>query len=147
MAITGDFTAPARIVPPPLRDPRVRVGIDVTEIEQVQTAIARFGSRYEQRLFTALERTEATGTPAVRAASLAARFAAKEAALKVLEVGDDPPPWTSIEVRRDPEGHPNLHLDGAAARMAADRGLGSWSVSLSHDGPIAAAVVAAMVAS
>ena len=154
-ATTTQDSAPKRFSPslyPPSVHPlsrpagggRVRVGIDLTEIAEVEAAIARFGDRYERRLFTETERAEATGTPAVRAASLAARFAAKEATIKILHRDGVAPPWRSIEVRRGPHGQPDLHLAGDAARLAAQAGLSEWSVSLTHDGGMAAAVVAAI---
>jgi holo-[acyl-carrier protein] synthase len=122
---------------------RVRVGIDLIRVSEVEESLLKFGTRYEQRLFTDRERSDATGTVTVRAASLAARFAAKEATIKVLQVENDPPPWKSIEIQRNAHGVPALCLNGVAAQMAADGGLADWSVSLSHDGGMAAAVVAA----
>jgi acyl carrier protein len=70
-ALFRPAVAPSILTEPPIvNHPLVRVGIDITEIEQVQTAIARFGDRYERRLFTPLERRESAGTPEVRAASV-----------------------------------------------------------------------------
>jgi len=123
---------------------QVRVGIDVAEIAEVEDAIARYGDRYERRLFTECERTEASGTAPVRAASLAARFAAKEATIKILAPLGEAPPWRSIEVRREPGDAPQLHLHGPAAEIANRAGITSWAVSLTHDAGIAAAVVVAL---
>jgi holo-[acyl-carrier protein] synthase len=124
----------------------VRVGIDVIGVAEVAQSMWRFGARYERRLFTEIERRDAVGTLAVRAASLAARFAAKEATLKILNNDGSVPAWRDIEVRRERGGHPRLHLHGEAARLARQTGLQDWSVSLTHSGGIAGAVVAAMVA-
>ena len=57
------------------------------------------------------------------AAGLAARFAAKEAAIKALRPAGPQPDWRSIEVRRDPEGWCDMHLTGEAARLAEIAGV------------------------
>jgi holo-[acyl-carrier protein] synthase len=83
----------------------------------------------------------------VAAASLAARFAAKEATIKVLRPEDSTPAWKSIEVRRHPSGWCELHLTGEAARLAAAADVTDLAVSLTHDGDLAAAVVLAQCGS
>jgi holo-[acyl-carrier protein] synthase len=74
---------------------------------------------------------------------LAARFAAKEATLKVLRAGDEGISLRAIEVRRDPGGWVDLELTGPAAALAAEAGLSGFAVSLTHDGGYASAVVLA----
>jgi holo-[acyl-carrier protein] synthase len=74
---------------------------------------------------------------------LAARFAAKEATMKVLRPRDERPDWRTIEVRRDPGGWCELALSGSAARLAHDAAIDSLSVSLSHEAGMANAVVVA----
>jgi holo-[acyl-carrier protein] synthase len=76
---------------------------------------------------------------------LAARFAAKEATLKVLRVGDHPIPWREIEVRRDASGWVDLSLTGQAATLAKTAGIARFSVSLTHECGCAAAVVIAEI--
>jgi len=76
-----------------------------------------------------------------RPARLAARFAAKEAAMKALGRGDEGFGWKSIEVKRADNGQPTLHLRGEAARLAQRRGVESFAVSLTHEHGHAAAVV------
>jgi holo-[acyl-carrier protein] synthase len=117
----------------------IRVGADLASVADVAASIDRFGQRYLSRLFTDHELASTGG----RAESLAARFAAKEATIKVLRPVDANPDWRSIEVRRDASGACDLHLSGAAARMAAAAGITELAVSLTHEGGLAAAVVVA----
>ena len=67
----------------------LRVGTDLTSVPEVREAIAAHGDRYLQRIFAAEELVDARGDPR----RLAARFAAKEAVLKVLRPDDDALPW------------------------------------------------------
>lgn len=119
----------------------MRVGVDLTSVAEVTEALMRFGDRYTRRLFTDHEVSCATGPGA--AASLAARFSAKEAALKVLAPSGSRPPWRDIEVRQRPNGSCVVHLHARAAALARARGVGAMSVSLSHEAGLAVAVVAA----
>lgn len=118
----------------------VRVGTDVEAIADVQAALERWGERYASRLFTVAERAEC-GDAAPR---LAARFAAKEAAIKVLAPDDVIPRWCSIEVRTAASGAPSLVLHDEAAELARRRRLGPISVSLSHGAGIGTATVVAL---
>ena len=129
---------PATPVPPGLR-----VGVDVMAVDAVAESIARFGSRYLRRVYTDHELESSAGAPSVRAARLAARFAAKEAAVKVLRPPGHRPDWRAIEVRRHPGGWCDLALSGEAAALAAEQGIGTLAVSLSHEGGVAVAVVVA----
>lgn len=126
------------------RQSPVRVGTDLVRIADVEECLERHGSRYAERVFTEHELASCTGEPSTRAARLAARFAAKEAALKVLRPADDPLDWRSIEVVRDPLGPCEIRLTGTAARLAERAGIGAMAVSLSHEGTMAAAVVVAL---
>jgi len=120
---------------------RCSVGIDFVDIDEVATSIETLGDAYLDRLFTAHERASCIGSRRTQAASFAARFAAKEAALKVLAPTGPRPEWRSIEVVRLPHGACELHLHGTAAALADAAGLYSFSVSLTHEGALAAAVV------
>jgi holo-[acyl-carrier protein] synthase len=115
-------------------------GIDIIEIERVEQAISRYGERFLARIFTLAEQQDCRGNPA----SLAARFAAKEAAAKALGSGIGPVGWLEIEVLRGTANRPELHLHGRAAELASLLGLSTWSVSLSHSAEIATAVVMAI---
>ena len=120
----------------------LKTGVDLIEIERIQRAVARHGVRFLQRVYTATERQDCQQ----RMESLAARFAAKEAVAKTLGTGvwRDGVAWTDIEVLREASGAPRLILHGAAATIAADLGLHTWSISLSHDRAQAIAFVVAM---
>jgi holo-[acyl-carrier protein] synthase len=118
----------------------LRVGIDVASAADVAASIERFGDRYLERLFTEHELESCCGQPA----GLAARFAAKEATLKVLRDFVEQPPWRSIEVYRHPQGSTELRLVGPAERLANEAGITSLAVSLTHDGDVAAAIVVAL---
>jgi holo-[acyl-carrier protein] synthase len=122
---------------------RCAVGIDLVDIDEVERSIATLGDAYVERLFTDHERASCTGTARSVAASLAARFAAKEATIKVLAPTDGQPEWRSIEVVRLPHGACELQLHETAADLARRAGLSGFSVSLTHDGNLAAAVVVA----
>jgi len=120
---------------------RLSTGIDLIEIARVEHAIQRHGERFLQRVFTPAELAEAGGNPA----SLAARFAAKEAAAKALGTGIGTVSWLEIEVLRPCDQPPALRLSGAAASRAAELGLTDWAVSLSHTRELAIASVVAMI--
>ena len=117
----------------------LRTGVDLIEIERVRAAAERFGPRFLQRIFTPEELEEVGGNPA----SLAARFAAKEAVAKALGTGIGIVGWQEIEILRCASHQPNLRLSGAAASLAAELGLHTWSLSLSHSQTHAIAVVIA----
>jgi holo-[acyl-carrier protein] synthase len=121
----------------------LRVGADITRVDDVCASIARFGDRYLERLFTPHEIASSGGATSVVASSLAARFAAKEATIKVLRPADVTPAWKTIEVRQHPSGWCELHLSGEAAKLAAAAKITELAVSLTHEGDIAAAVVLA----
>jgi holo-[acyl-carrier protein] synthase len=124
----------------------LRVGTDLVPVEHVAASVARFGHRYVGRIYTEHEVACCQGSPSVVAAGLAARFAAKEAMVKVLRPVGHQPDWRSIEVRRDPAGWCSLALSGEAARMADEQGIREVAVSLTHEGAMAAAVVVALCA-
>jgi holo-[acyl-carrier protein] synthase len=119
----------------------IGLGTDVVDIERFRTVLARTPALAE-RLFTADERkvAEARRDPIP---ALAVRFAAKEAAMKVLGVGLGEIGWHDVEVVRLDSGRPELHVTGRAAALADERGVGAWHVSLSHSRLVAQAVVAA----
>ena len=117
------------------------VGIDLVDIVRVQRLIDSKGEHALRRLFTADEVDYAL-TRALPAQHLAARLAAKEAAFKALagnslarSIG-----WREIEVVRGDHG-PTLSLHGRAADRAAELGVTSIWVSLTHSGTTAGAVV------
>jgi holo-[acyl-carrier protein] synthase len=124
---------------------KILVGTDVQPIDEVASSIGEFGTRYTHRLFTDHERQSCGDDPALAASGLAARFAAKEAVLKILDSPVIAPPWRAIEVQRTESGRPEIVLSGTAAELAQSQGINSLSLSLSHAGGIAFATVVAQV--
>lgn len=122
----------------------IRVGSDVLSVQQVTQSVARFGDRYLRRVFTEHEISSATGSPSVQAGRLAARFAAKEATIKVLRPIGHQPDWRSMEVQRHAGGWCTMNLSGHAAVLAAHAGIDDLAVTLTHEGDVAAAVVVAL---
>jgi holo-[acyl-carrier protein] synthase len=124
----------------------ISIGIDLTCAETVSESVRTHGARYLERVFTERERRDcAAPSGGADAGRLAARFAAKEATLKALRREDEPIPWTSIGIRSDSAGRPSLELSGAAAELARRRNVSELAVSLTHEGPYAAAVVVAEI--
>jgi holo-[acyl-carrier protein] synthase len=116
----------------------MRVGIDLVDVSRIAASIDAFGDRFLRRVFTDGELAYAQASPALTAERLAARFAAKEAAKKALDL--EGVAWRDLEVVRSPSGACHLCLHGAA-RVAA--GALSFALSMSHEGDHATAVVIA----
>ncbi|MEW6406250.1 MAG: holo-ACP synthase, partial [Chloroflexota bacterium] len=106
----------------------LRTGVDLIEIARIAESIARHGDHFLQRVFTSGELEYCRNNHA----SLAARFAAKEAVSKALGCGIGDVGWRDIEVAGDENKAPVLLLHGAAEKLAKDLGLNSWAISLSH---------------
>ncbi len=119
---------------------KLTTGIDLIEIDRVQSAIERHGERFLNRIFTARELADCAG----RAESLAARFAAKEATAKALGSGFGNIAWDEVEIQRAENGAPTLVLYGKAALLSEEKKLTTWSVSLSHSQSHAIAMVVGM---
>lgn len=121
-------------------DPKqLACGVDLVEIERISALISRQGDRFLQRFYTARELAQVEGN----LASLAARFAAKEAVSKALGSGLGKVSPLHIEVLRDQAGAPELELHGEARQRAELLGLKNWALSLSHTGTHAIAMVVA----
>jgi holo-[acyl-carrier protein] synthase len=123
----------------------LRVGIDLVRVSHIADSIARFGNRFLKRIFTEGEiaYAYASGSPVVRAERLAARFAAKEAALKALALANVGVSWTDLEVLRDSGGACSLKLHGKALQSVCSRGECQIALSLSHSDEYATAIVVA----
>ncbi|MFF3258561.1 holo-ACP synthase [Streptomyces sp. NPDC002932] len=118
----------------------IGVGIDVAEIERFDEALERT-PKLAQRLFLESELMLPDGERR-GVASLAARFAAKEALAKALGAPAGLL-WTDAEVYVEASGQPRLRVSGTVAARAAELGVRQWHVSLSHDAGVASAVVIA----
>ena len=119
------------------------LGIDLVDIARIDALLAKHEDRFQERVFTPAEIAHSQGRRN-RSQHLAARFAAKEAAMKALGTGlDQGVAWQDIEVVTDAAGAPTLVLRGGAATRASVLGICSWHVSLTHTDTSAAAVVVA----
>ncbi|AQU66975.1 holo-ACP synthase [Streptomyces niveus] len=118
----------------------IGVGIDVAEIERFAASLERTPAMAD-RLFSEPELLLPSGERR-GIASLAARFAAKEALAKALGAPGGLH-WTDAEVYVEDSGQPRLRVRGTVAARAAQLGVRAWHVSLSHDAGIASAVVIA----
>ncbi len=122
------------------------IGSDLADIRRVAETLERFGERFTHRIFTEGERARSDRRPAVRAASYAKRFAAKEACAKALGTGLRRGVfWRDMGVVNLPSGQPTLRLTGGAqARLDALTPQGCEAVvhlSLTDDPPYAQAFV------
>jgi holo-[acyl-carrier protein] synthase len=122
----------------------IRVGIDLVSADAVHESLrSAHGDRYLERVYTEREIEDCRTPAGIDPQRLAARFAAKEATLKVLPAADEGLALTAIEVRREPCGRVHMELSGRAAQLASDGGVAELSVSLTHECGFAAAVVVA----
>lgn len=119
--------------------PRALVGCDLQPIAEVAEAVERFGQRYLDRMYTEREQTHFRR---YGAASLAGRFAGKEAVVKLLGLSG-PLDHRTIEIGSDDE-RPQVLITGSAAAAARAQGITDIDVSLSHAGGMAMAVAVAL---
>ncbi len=118
----------------------VGIGVDIVDIDRFARVLRRRPA-VADRLFTAAERTTRDG--GIRtAASLAGRFAAKEAVIKAMG-GPLGLQWHDCEVVSSAAGRPSLVMSGTVAAAAIARGVETWHLSLSHDGGLSVAYVIA----
>jgi holo-[acyl-carrier protein] synthase len=110
----------------------VGTGIDIAEVPRIRQSIARFGDRFLRRIYTAGE-IRYCDSKANRVERYAARFAAKEAAMKALGTGwSQGVRWRDCEVVRMPGGRPTIAFHGKAGEIAARLGMKNAALSLSH---------------
>jgi holo-[acyl-carrier protein] synthase len=124
----------------------IAIGSDLCSIERIQASLERFGERFEQRVFTDVERAKAAKRPFTRAGTYAKRFAAKEAFSKAVGTGFKAGVFMKdIGVVNMKSGAPTLALTGgAAARLTALTPSGHHAVvhlTLTDDHPWAQAFV------
>jgi holo-[acyl-carrier protein] synthase len=110
----------------------VGTGIDIAEVPRIAQSMARFGERFLRRIYTEGE-IRYCESKANRVERYAARFAAKEAAMKALGTGwSHGVRWRDVEVTRLPGGRPTMTFHGKAAEFAARLGAVHVALSLSH---------------
>ena len=112
------------------------LGIDIIRVERIRQTLARFGSRFSNRVLTPGEQRYVRGRPE----TMAGRWAAKEAVSKVLGLGVRGIGWRDIEVERLPTGQPAVRLHGRAAGRAEQLGMSRVAVSISHEADYAVAI-------
>ena len=124
----------------------IAIGSDLCNIERIQNSLDRFGERFENRVFTPVERAKAARRPYTRAGTYAKRFAAKEAFSKAVGTGFKAGVFMKdIGVVNARSGAPTLALTGgAAARLTSLIPAGHEAVvhlTLTDDHPWAQAFV------
>jgi holo-[acyl-carrier protein] synthase len=119
----------------------VGMGVDLAEVKRLEAAIARHGRTFLDRVFTPTEISYCE-RHRNRVQRYAARFAAKEAAMKALGTGwRRGVRWVDIEVANLPGGRPTLHLHGRAKELADGQGVRHIALSLTHTAEMALAQV------
>jgi len=107
-------------------------GVDIAEVGRIRQSVERFGDRFLHRVFTEGEIRYCEGK-ANRFESYAARFAAKEAAMKALGTGwNHGIRWRDVEVVRPKGQRPTLQFHGLAAELARNMGAKNIALSLTH---------------
>lgn len=124
----------------------IGLGSDLCNIERIQASLDRFGDRFEQRVFTPIERAKGDRRPFTKAGTLAKRFAAKEAFSKAVGTGFKRGVFMKdIGVVNAPSGAPTLELQGGAqARLDAltpDGHVARVHLTMTDDHPWAQAFV------
>jgi len=110
----------------------VGLGIDIAEVDRIREAIERHGQRFTERIYTATE-IAYVERKANRYERYAARFAAKEAAMKAIGTGwKRGVRWQDFEVTNLPSGRPTLQFHGVAAQIANELGVRNVALSLTH---------------
>ena len=110
----------------------VGLGVDITEVDRIEAAIARRGRAFLERVFTTSE-IRYCEKHRNRAERFAGRFAAKEAAMKALGTGwSRGVRWRDCEVSRLPGGRPTILFHGKAGEIAARLGVNNAALSISH---------------
>ena len=116
---------------------QIHSGIDIIEIARIKNVLTKHPKRFLEKIFTEYERNYCRG----RSTQLAARFAAKEAAMKALGTGVRGVGWKEIEVQRLPSGKPYIKLYGRANERAKFIGVEKIELSISHSKELATAMV------
>ena len=116
-------------------------GVDLAEVSRIRAAIARYGTRFTNRIYTPAE-IAYVERKANRFERYAGRFAAKEAGMKAIGTGwKRGVRWQDFEVANLPSGRPTLKLHGEAARIAGELGVKTISLSITHTAELGMAQV------
>lgn len=118
-------------------------GVDIVETARIKQMLGEHPERFLERCFTPGEQADSKSSRR-QLEHLAARFAAKEAALKALGTGwSQGIGWTDIEIVRAETGKPSLSITGRAAEIASELGIKVWHLSMSH---VASTAIASVIA-
>jgi holo-[acyl-carrier protein] synthase len=116
------------------------IGVDIIEIGRIKEAVDCWGEKFLKRVYTEAESAAYRHKPS----SLAARFACKEAVMKLLGTGRNGVSWREVETLSHSSGKPVVKLHGRAQSKADELGIGEIAVSLSHSKEYAVAYVSAI---
>ncbi|MEW6543730.1 MAG: holo-ACP synthase [Nitrospirota bacterium] len=117
----------------------VGIGLDLVRIDRIRALGVRWQNRFFERVYTEAER-DYCFRGAAPYASLAGRFAVKEAVLKALGTGwANGVRWVDIQVLNDAAGRPTAQVEGRVRDLLREAGVTSIHVSLSHDADYAVA--------
>jgi len=117
---------------------KIFLGNDICEINRIQAAFDKFGTKFLEKTFTKNEIKYCLSSQKNTASRLAVRFATKEAVSKALGVGirrlgwSKGINWKDVEVIRDINGALSLILSGKAKDLETQLGITRWEVSVSH---------------
>ena len=117
------------------------IGIDLCEISRMEKLLE--DGRFLARYFSAEEQDYIRGKGKAGAQSMAGIYAAKEALVKALGCGIVTADLVAVDVTHDKYGKPSYVLQGEYARLAEDKRISSFYLSITHDGGVAAAVCVA----
>jgi holo-[acyl-carrier protein] synthase len=115
---------------------KVYTGIDLIEIERFAKIEPAIRKRFIYRVLTEKERLEIKDS----LASLAGKFAAKEAVVKAIGCGIGPISFQEMEILHDPNGRPVLTLQKKVLKLVEEMKIKEWSVSISHSQHYAVAI-------
>lgn len=113
------------------------IGVDIIEISRIREAVERWGERFLRRVYTGAELDRYRRNTA----SLAVRFAGKEAVWKALGTREHGIGWKDIEILAESNRRPLVNLYGNAKEYANSIGLKELTISLSHSRDYAVAFV------
>ena len=118
----------------------VGTGIDIVEIKRIKNILNKWGDRFLKRIYTEKEKKYCEKKKNMYI-HLAARFAAKEALVKMLGTGMKQIKWTEIEITNNRKGKPEINLYGKALLIAKQQEISIIHISISHEKEYAVAQV------
>src|SRR3989338_2233464 len=124
-----------------IKAPIVKIGTDICQLNRVKSVYKKYGKRFLTRILTENEIKYVTSNTKNLINRLSGRFAAKEAASKVLGTGLRGVYFKEIEILREKSGAPRIVLYKRAKQKAKEKGLANFEVSISHEKEFAIAIV------